>query len=330
MYLATHPHNNSLVVLIHGVMSNRYMAWERVIDLIQTMHHNGRSGVRSFDFFTFGYSSGRFRQPALDACFAGLRALIAQGRYDTVVLIGHSQGGVAAKLFVIDELQRGRGETLKVDVIITLDSPHRGPQPWIYPFVLAGALLKRIPLVNRLQIFRQVADLGVGSAALTTLRERWNDTLVPREPCAPEPHRRHIRSYTISGRTFRLLGFKLVVSKRSADGFDIDQPLPSEGITGGWTLGHEITAMSAYRHRIEKILMGHDEVGVGTLRRAAPTVPESVFARLLDGEYEPMDLACEAGSWKRRFVSSMSVRPLRKLSPDDAVAKFVALRLRND
>ena len=330
MYLATHPHNNSLVVLIHGVMSNRYMAWERVIDLIQTMHHNGRGAVRSFDFFTFGYSSGRLRQPALEACFAGLRTLIAEPRYDTVVLIGHSQGGVAAKLFVIDELDHGRGQSLKVDVIVTLDSPHRGPQPWIYPLVIAGTVLKWIPVLNKLQLFRQVADLGVGSANLRKLRHRWTDERIAPEPSAPEAHRRHIRSYTVSGRTFRLLGLKLVVSDRSARGFDIDEPLPSEGIRGGWTLGHEITAMSAYRHRIEKILSGHDAEGVSALVTQAPALPEQTFANLLAGQYSPADLPCEAASWKRWFVSAIAARPLRKLAAAEAAAKFVQLRLRHD
>lgn len=126
LQIAAHPHNNSVVILVHGIMSGRYGAWESAIDLIQALHRDGARTTRfsSYDFYAFGYPSGYLLQPPIRDSFQRLRDFIADPRYDSVVLIGHSQGGVLVKLFVIEELLNGRGRDMKVDLVFTLDSPH--------------------------------------------------------------------------------------------------------------------------------------------------------------------------------------------------------------
>src|SRR5688572_24433884 len=95
LQIAAHPYNNSLVVLIHGILSGRYSAWEPAIDMIQEMYELGAATATfgSFDYYAFGYES-TWRQPTFEDFFEPLRALVSRERYDTVVLIGHSQGGL--------------------------------------------------------------------------------------------------------------------------------------------------------------------------------------------------------------------------------------------
>jgi len=330
MQIATHPYNNSLVVLIHGIMSNRYLAWEGALDMIQSIHSEGSASLRSYDYYAFGYESGYVVQPPIDRGFDALRSLISQPRYDTVVLIGHSQGGVFAKLFVLHELSASRGRDLKVDIVITLDSPHRGPQPWIYPAVVLGGIWKHIFLLNRFPLFRQAADLGFRSRFLNQLRTEWNDKWIAGDPCPPQPKRRHIRTYTVSGTRLPFPPVKLVVSERSARGFKIDQPLstpPAQRVA--WGLGHGIAAMRAYRHQIEQILSDHDSEGIGNIVGQAAGAPAADLKAALLDHYGPADLPCEIECWRRRFVEAFPLRPLRKLPFGKALEKFVKLRLTN-
>jgi pimeloyl-ACP methyl ester carboxylesterase len=328
LQIAAHPHNNSLVVLIHGILSSRYSAWEYVIDMIQTVYDEsaGSATFGSYDYYAFGYDSG-FRQPKLEEFFDSLRNLVSLPRYDTVVLIGHSQGGIVAKLFLIEEMLNGRGQSLNVDIVITLDSPHRGPQPWIYPIVVAGGIWKYIPILNAVPLFRQAADLGFGSNNLKKVRKNWNETLFSEAPCAPQANRRHLRSYTVSGTRLPFPRVKLVVSERSADGFEMDQPLqiPAAERTA-WGLGHGVAAMGPYRHQIERILSEHDQARVASINEATAAMPRGVLEHILAPSCEAASLPCEVQCWRRRLVEGFRHRPLRGLAFDEAVEKFVQLR----
>lgn len=53
MDIATHPFNDSLVILIHGVMSNRYLAWKPIIDFIQNIHQKSSAPLNSYDSVSF-------------------------------------------------------------------------------------------------------------------------------------------------------------------------------------------------------------------------------------------------------------------------------------
>jgi hypothetical protein len=328
MDVATHPHNNSLVVLIHGVMSNRYLAWKGVIDLIQNIHRGSSSMLRSYDYHSFEYESGLLLQPQLSGCFDRLRELIARPRYDTVVLIGHSQGGVAAKLFVIEELLKGRGKELKVDIVITLDTPHRGPQPWIYPVVVAGGIWKRLPLLESIPIFRQTAELGFASKQLKKLKQHWTETLIAQTPIPPQAGRRFIRSYTFSGTRLPFPPVKMVVSKRSANGFKIDQPT-HDLLPPDWSLGHGVVALQGYQPHLEAILTEHDAAAALKHSDAAAATLEASLVAVLAQSQGSAPNACDVYCWKRRFVEGLPQRPIRKLSAAATLEKFVELRVLN-
>lgn len=325
LVVASHPHNNSLVVLLHGILSARFRAWEPVIDMIQGVYDARSNAFGSYDYYAFGYRSG-IVQPPFETCFEPLRQLMARPRYDTVVLIGHSQGGVLAKLFLIDELQRGRLGQCKVDLVITLDTPHTGPQPWIYPVVLLGALWKRVPLLNRVPVWRQAADLARWSPSLARLRREWNATNFPGRPCAASATRRHLRSYTVSGAPLPLLGVKGVVSKASAHGFEIDEPIAGDA-PPGLGIGHGVAAMANYRQQIQRLLAEHDAKNVRRLRTEIPAIDAAVLSSLLSAFCDPAALPCETETWRRRLVAGFPGRPLRAIAdPVRAAEKFITLR----
>lgn len=327
MDIATHPYNNSVVIFIHGVMSNQYVAWKPVIDLLQNIHQNTNgSAIRSFDFCTFQYDSGLFSQPSIIGYLNRLEALIGRPRYDSVVLIGHSQGGILAKLYIIDQLERGNGQTMKIDEVITLDTPHKGPQPWIYPAVLLGGLLKPIPFVRNLSLFRQTAEMSYWSANLKKLREKWNSTIIAEHPCPPTPFRRHIRTLCISGPPLRGLRFKLVVPRRSAEGFPIDKPVRS---APAWSVGHGVADMlDQHRPQIEQELSRLQELELLILKQEFLTLPISTIKDSLMQIDPTLASDCSVVCWSDR-LKHFEKKPLRSLSRDEAIRKFIELRLNN-
>lgn len=131
MWLNRHKLNNSLVVFLHGLWGSRFTTWDWFPDLLQSI--SAERIYCSYDFYLFQYKTGLPRQPPFEPfVLSSLDQFLiqpqVQGKYATIVLICHSQGGVLAKLYVLDKLSTGRGHELKVDMIITLNTPHRGPR----------------------------------------------------------------------------------------------------------------------------------------------------------------------------------------------------------
>jgi pimeloyl-ACP methyl ester carboxylesterase len=331
LQIASHPHNNSLVLLVHGIMSTRFAAWESAIDMIQDIYFlgSGRGAFASYDYYAFGYKSGWIFQPSIDGSFERLRAFLSRSAYDSVVLVGHSQGGVVAKLFIVNELLSGRGQELNVDIVITLDTPHRGPKVWFYPLVVVGGVWKRLPWLNRIPLFRQLGELGRWSRNLKKLRDNWNERLIAPAPMPASSSCRHVRSYAVVGTRLPFLPTKLVVSNHSAEGFEIDELMKLD--TGGRValgLGHGVTAMAAYREKIEQILSNHDYENVAQVQKEMTAATQEQFRDELPG-CAPADLDCEVKVWRRRIVEGFPKRPLRRLQMPQALRAFMTRRLEN-
>jgi hypothetical protein len=246
-----------------------------------------------------------------------------------VVLIGHSQGGLLVKLFLIGELLAGRGEQLKVDIVFTLDTPHRGPMPWVYAVVFAGWLWSLIPFLNRKPFLRQASELSRWSRNMKRLERYWSEELIAMEPQAPRPHLRHIRSYTASGTRPPFFPWRLVVSERSARGFEIDEPLPFRGRRVQLGVGHAVDAMDEYRHHIEQLLSDHDYENMRSLEAALAAADYESFAATLKDHCPEDSLWCEISCWQRRVVSGFEARPLRCLPMPDALERFIRVRLKH-
>ena len=126
MWFNRHPLNNSLVVFVHGIFGDSWGTWLGVPGIIQGIAEHD-PWVRSYDFFSFQYDSSAFQQPPLiPFAVDGLRQLLnrVQEKYETVALVAHSQGGLLSKAFILEELLAGNGRSIKVDLLITLCTPH--------------------------------------------------------------------------------------------------------------------------------------------------------------------------------------------------------------
>src|SRR5262245_16115241 len=129
MWVSRHPLNNSLAIFIHGIWGSRWHTWRSYVDFFQRLPSE-MAQLRGFDVYLFTYDSPYFgaQPPIRDVAVRELRIFIERekSRYDTVILVGHSQGGLVAKLYIVEELLQGHAQTMPVDFIITLNTPHRG------------------------------------------------------------------------------------------------------------------------------------------------------------------------------------------------------------
>jgi hypothetical protein len=193
MWFNRHPLNNSLVVFVHGIFGDSWGTWLGVPGIIQSMAEHD-PWVRSYDFYSFQYDSTAFHQPPLiPFAVDGLRQLLnrVQEKYETVALVAHSQGGLLSKAFILEELLAGNGRSIKVDLLITLGTPHAGrkvlnPLHW----------MRKFPGLRR---FGQLAQLASRSETIRFIRENWNDQHIMRRAGDPSSKRRHIRSVAVVG-----------------------------------------------------------------------------------------------------------------------------------
>ena len=196
MWINKHPLNNSLLVFIHGLHGNPWVTWRGIPALLDT-EFEADPLIRSYDVYLFEYETRMRRQPPLDPYVREeLRRFLDQvsRKYATTVLVGHSQGGIVAKLFVIEKLLSGQGHTLNVDLIITLGTPHRGLRR-----LIPLRLIRRLPIIGRRLPLSHLAELASGSRTIRRLRDNWNENLISRVPCAPTERYRHVRSIAVVG-----------------------------------------------------------------------------------------------------------------------------------
>jgi pimeloyl-ACP methyl ester carboxylesterase len=215
MWLSRHPLNNSLVVFIHGIFGSRWTTWRSYVDFFQLLPYE-QPLLRSYDIFLFEYQTRGLRQLRLDPdVVMHLRQFLAdpqqREKYETIVLVCHSQGGILGKLYILHELMKGRGAELRVDMIITLCTPHRGIA-WLNPLWK----LKNMPWFRDWKMLRQLSDLASKSSNIQFLSRHWGDHWISPKACPAAPKRRYIRSIAITG----LKDF--LVSEASARGFNVD------------------------------------------------------------------------------------------------------------
>jgi pimeloyl-ACP methyl ester carboxylesterase len=220
MWVSRHPLNNSLAVFIHGIWGSRWATWRSHVDFFQGIYERAPV-LRSYDIYFFHYQTGRTRQPPLyPDVTEELRAFLkTEGeRYNTIVLVCHSQGGLLGKRYILDELMQGRGEAMKVDVIVTLNTPHRGARLYVHPLLYVAKLLNIISRLRHGLFLRQLAELTSLSRNVRFVTRNWGTTYISRLRGEATAHRRCIRSVTLAS------SHDLLVSKRSAEGFEIDSP----------------------------------------------------------------------------------------------------------
>jgi hypothetical protein len=298
-------------------MGDRWTSWEGWPDLIQ---NDDDAGWRSYDLYLFEYDSSLTKQPPIDPKVIGQLGEFLdqhQSKYQTTILIGHSQGGLVIKLYILDMLRRGRGADLSTDLVITLGTPHRG--------VAAASF---VPL-------RQVWQLGRWSRNIRRLARDWGPPYISSTPEPPTGSSRYIRSIAVYG------VFDRVVSRESARGFAVDIPEPAGA-------QHSTLAKAGIRtHPVVSLILGElreharpdaiiDNLTVirsdDTARATYVAEHMGAIAALVAGahpEFSQDLVTSKVVSILMDFLYAFPRRPLRKLSFDEALDTYARRQLRS-
>jgi pimeloyl-ACP methyl ester carboxylesterase len=161
------------VVLIHGQGGSPDMTWKTAIAYLEQ-----RGYTRGVTLFAVDLSAKNEREPLglmadAAATVAEIHAILRQTGAERVDLVGHSRGGLVARLIA----EGGTGPVVRR--VVTIDTPHDGALPageLQRMLAAAGLRQKKLPKVE------VPADLQVGSLALTGLQareRRFADRTVP-------------------------------------------------------------------------------------------------------------------------------------------------------
>jgi len=332
MWINRHKLNNSLVVFVHGLWGERYLTWRKDIDDLQEECSDDPL-IRSYDMYLFGYDSGYVRnQPALAPwVLADLQRFLGSRRsrekYKTTVLIGHSQGGILAKLYVLSQLREGKGESLTVDLIVTFGTPHHG-----FITLNVNPLFGLQKVAGDWIPFRQWNDLAAWSANIKNLRQHWREGYISCDPCPATANQRHIRSLAVAGAYDRLVG------KNSAFGFSpVDlRDFSMLKHTGSGNSGARAKAIieKLQEHQDpEKLVKLIKAIRADSSRRAdycrknRDLVVEEV--RVARPGWEEEMIECKANSILFDFLYEFQERPLRGLNLEESLTVY-AHRLMGD
>lgn len=333
MWLAQHGLNNSLIVFIHGIHSDRYRAWENLVDGVQDLlQSTTMPQVRSYDAYAYGYKADPLTAPSLHkGPLAGLTRFFEEhvaGHYHCVVLIGHSQGGLLAESYCLQELRNGRGLELPVQLVLTFNTPHLGSDFGNFgDFLLPGRFL------TGREWGAQIRDLAPGSEFLRDLMQGWGECVSRNRNEPPASHRRFIELVCMVGTKDD------VVTPESAAGLHATRVF-----TGHW--GHSLDNPDAVRY-IEVQLMRH--AFPQTLVRQAERIWQSLMdeeqdelfhrycaehRHLVFGAIRRMQPALRTASCARlcqqllvEFVREVRHRPLRKLTWTQALQWYVERKI---
>lgn len=187
MWVSRHPLNNSLAVFVHGIWGSRWVTWKSQVDFFQRIHKQ-RPALSSYDVFLFNYDTGKFRQPPLYPNITNaLKTFLEQEgeRYDAIALVCHSQGGIVGKRYILEELIKGRGDGLKVDLIVTLNTPHRGARWCVHPALFGAGAVNLVSRLRRGNLLRQMAELHALSGNVRFLKRNWGQPYIFDYPVLP-------------------------------------------------------------------------------------------------------------------------------------------------
>lgn len=317
MWVNRNKLNNSLVIFIHGLFGSPWTSWQGVPKRLQTEFSHD-SLLRSYDMYLFQYETTWRRQPSLVPDLqASLHRFIEDVRpkYSTVVLVGHSQGGILAKLYILDRLRGGHGLDLPIDLVITLGTPHRGT-----PFAILA-----FPFPS----LRQARQLMPWSRNIRTLRRDWCPPYISTTPTPPQNSLRYIRSITVVG------AYDRFVRRTSARGFSVDTPdyYPA----GHPELAKEQVATDAISRALRNHLSPDDILKAIAKIRADPTSYRRYVRHFAPSVAPAVQLArpgIQATSLEEKtaailedFLIDYPQRPLRGLSFGDSLVTYAERQL---
>ena len=156
-YILQNSNNTRIAIFVHGFTCDYLKTWGKLPDLLQA-----DASLDQYDFFFWGYPSRLFGQNEnIGSTGKYLKSNIDYrlNRYQDVVLIGHSMGGLVIRSYIIQSLIDGKGNDLNnIADVLLFGVPNDGDlKPEAIP-----------KWVND-----QIADVGVASKFITELRKYW-------------------------------------------------------------------------------------------------------------------------------------------------------------
>src|ERR1700730_9744987 len=112
--LMLHQHagreNKRCVIFVHGLTGNMIDTWKKdklsTRGFVQLLLEDGE--LLDYDIGTFGYRSTPWRGAPIDNAAIQLKDALSDlspARYDSLVLIAHSMGGLVCMRYILNELQ---------------------------------------------------------------------------------------------------------------------------------------------------------------------------------------------------------------------------------
>lgn len=326
MWVSRHPLNNSLAVFVHGIWGSKWATWRSHLEFFQRIYKQ-RALLTSFDIYFFHYKTGVFQPPLYPVITNQLKEFLDKegGRYDTVVLVCHSQGGIVGKRYILEELEQGRGQSLKVDLIVTLNTPHRGARWWIHPFLALALCANTFSRIGKGRFLRQMAELGALSRNARFMKKNWGSPLIAKDQGPATPKSRYIRSIALASK------WDFMVSKKSAEGFDIDSPnlrvgghpVDSDEVAEyvGTCLAEHDPPLQIFEEldKLQSDVTAWPSYEAASSAVASEQIKMSVNLAAKTSRYEPS----KTGSLVEDFPDAFRRHPLRKLSLSDSFRTFV-------
>lgn len=150
-------HSRKLILFLHGWSGDREETWKLFPYLVC-----GDYDFRDYDVLSIGYPTYLIGSNLTMEGFGGWLAdkLAANGlqRYDQIVIVAHSIGGLLAEQIVLEQ----RPELKNIGLLVEMGTPHLGPYKYT-------ALVDSIGLHGG----RLVGELQAGSPYLAKLQEDW-------------------------------------------------------------------------------------------------------------------------------------------------------------
>lgn len=170
--LTCNHHGESLIIFLHGWRGDRQETWRRFPDLVC-----GDYQFRDTDVLSIGYPTfligGNPSMEQFGGWMADKLAANDIGRYQKIVIVAHSIGGLLAREIVLEQ----RPELSHIILLVEIGTPHLGP--YSYTALVNQKILPGGKLVGEVQR---------GSPYLMGLQERWSQLkLRPHTFCEGSP-----------------------------------------------------------------------------------------------------------------------------------------------
>jgi pimeloyl-ACP methyl ester carboxylesterase len=175
--------NKRCVVFVHGLTGDMIDTWKKDKNspqgFVELLLEDPE--LLDYDVAAFGYRSKLWRGAPIDNAAIQLKSavasLVANGRYDGLVLIAHSMGGLVCMRYILDELEQAPPQP-PINGLLLYGTPTTGSDLInIAKLVGFGIGIKFPPLRFFVNLFltgqRQIVDLATGSAFLSKLHTEW-------------------------------------------------------------------------------------------------------------------------------------------------------------